>query len=159
MLLVGDYKCIPDFVDDLVIYNLSGFVIGYEKLLLFPCDIITNQPMFWDEKSSDIAYGEMLLKDNILFVQMMKIIFNLYNGMNVFLIVNRSEVLDTLTESLLKFIQQRYGYNYQLLESVDDINIYDDSSFSIQGLYNLDTTDKDRYLSLTGVTFKGEDIV
>ena len=53
---------------------------------------------------------------------------------------------DIMTESICKLIQQRYGYNYQLLNCKDDINYYDDSDFSIYGLSALDLDKKLRII-------------
>ena len=74
----------------------------------------------------------------------MKIIYNLYLHNHVYILVYQSDTFDIVTESLMKLIQQRYGYHCQWLNEPSDFNYYDDSDFSFNGIYNLDI-DRERY--------------
>ena len=146
MLLIGDLNCIPqnDKIN-LVVYNLNSLFEGVERVQLTPPSNIDY--ILQNEKEFDLMYANYIFSNDFTFMELMKIIINLYLGKDVFLVVTRNEIFDAVTEALTKLIQQRYGYNSQWINSVDDINIYDDSDFSIQGLYNLDI-DKNRYESL-----------
>ena len=68
-------------------------------------------------------------------------------GEDIYICISNGNVLDFLNESLAKFIQQRYGYNYQMINDISDIDYYDDSSFSVPGLYNYDI-DQERYMQI-----------
>ena len=83
----------------------------------------------------------------VLFMELMKIIYNLYLHNHVYILVYQSDTFDIVTESLMKLIQQRYGYNYQMINDISDIDYYDDSSFSVPGLYNYDI-DQERYMQI-----------
>ena len=68
-------------------------------------------------------------------------------GEDIYICISNGNVLDFLNESLAKFIQQRYGYNYQMINDISDIDYYDDSSFSVPGLYKYDI-DQERYMQI-----------
>lgn len=138
MLLVGDVRCIPD-ISNLVILNLSSLVEGFPRVFLTP----SVSASYNNDKEFDIAYANYIFSNDYAFMEFMKIVYNLYMGLDVFLIVSRGDIYDTVTESLCKLIQQRYGYNSQFINEIADINYYDDSSFSVYGLSNLDQ-DKER---------------
>lgn len=139
MFLVGDIKCLPDSLEKFVVLNLSSLAEGFERVHLVP-SVSAN----YEDKEFDLAYANYIFSNDQVFMEFMKIIYPLYMGMDVFLLVSRSEnIYDIITESLCKLIQQRYGYNYQLLNTKDDINYYDESNFSIYGIQTLDA-DKER---------------
>lgn len=140
MLLVGDIRCLPESIEKLVVLNLSSLVEGFERVHLVP----SIQTHYDNEKEFDLAYANYIFSNDYLFMELMKIIYPLYSGFDVFLLVSRNEdTYDVVTESLCKLIQQRYGYNYQLLNIADDIDYYDDSNFSLTGIQTFDI-DKER---------------
>ena len=140
MLLVGDIKCLPDDLDNFLVLNLSSLAEGFQRVHLVPS--IPN--MYNDDKEFDIAYANYIFSNDSMFMEFMKIVYPLYIGSDVFLLVSRNEdTYDVMTESICKLIQQRYGYNYQLLNNKDDIDYYDDSNFSLIGIQTLDQ-DKER---------------
>jgi hypothetical protein len=144
MLLVGDIRCLPDHKDKFVILNLSSLVEGYERVHLVP----SISARYNDDKQFDIDYANYIFSNDFAFTEFMKIVYQLYMGLDVFLLVSRNEnTHDIITESLCKLIQQRYGYNYQLLNNKDDIDYYDDSNFNIYGIQTFDI-DKERYIHL-----------
>lgn len=143
MLLIGDIRCLPS-TDKFIVLNLSSLVEGYPRVHLVP-SVITA---YNDDKQFDIDYANYILLNDNVFMEFMKIIYPLYMGEDVFLLVSRNEnTHDIITESLCKLIQQRYGYNYQLLNSESDIDYYDDSDFSFYGIQTLDM-DKERMTNL-----------
>ena len=140
MLLVGDIKCLPETLDKFLVLNLSSLAEGFPKVHLVP----SVQAQYNNDKEFDIAYANYIFSNDWVFMEFMKIIYPLYMGSDVFLLVSRNEnTHDIITESLCKLIQQRYGYNYQLLNERDDIDYYDDSGFNINGIQILDM-DKER---------------
>lgn len=140
MLLVGDIKCLPDNKDKFLILNLSSLAEGFQRVHLVP----SVTAAYNNDKEFDIAYANYIFSNDNVFMEFMKIIYPLYFGHDVFLLVSRNENShDIITESLCKLIQQRYGYNYQLLNNKDDIDYYDDSDFSFYGIQTLDI-DKER---------------
>ena len=140
MLLVGDIRCLPDYKEKFVILNLSSLAEGYERVHLVP----SISARYNDDKQFDIDYANYIFSNDLIFMEFMKIVYPLYIGADVFLLVSRNEnTHDIITESLCKLIQQRYGYNYQLLNNKDDIDYYDDSNFNIYGIQTFDM-DKER---------------
>lgn len=140
MLLVGDVRCLPDSIEKFVVLNLSSLAEGFHRVHLVPFFPTTYN----NDKEFDIAYANYIFSNDSVFMEFMKIIYPLYTGNDVFLLVSRNEdTHDIVTESLCKLIQQRYGYNYQLLNDKYDIDYYDDSNFSISGIQTLDM-DKER---------------
>lgn len=138
---MGDIRCLPYAREKFVILNLSSLAEGFMRVHLVP----SIQTQYNNEKEFDLAYANYIFSNDVTFMELMKIIYPLYMGYDVFLLVSRNEdTHDVVTESLCKLIQQRYGYNYQLLNNVDDINYYDESSFSINGLRILDE-DKEKF--------------
>src|SRR5690606_11401288 len=127
------------------IFNISSLKEGYKRLNLFPY----TKVLYQDEKQFDIEYAKFILNNDAVFIEFFSIINELYLGNNVILLVTMGEEFDHITESLTKFIQQRYGYNAHYLNEIADVyNIKDDTDFSFGGLYNLDI-DKERYSLLT----------
>ena len=140
MLLVGDIRCLPDYKEKFVILNLSSLAERYERVHLVP----SISARYNDDKQFDIDYANYIFSNDLIFMEFMKIVYPLYIGADVFLLVSRNEnTHDIITESLCKLIQQRYGYNYQLLNNKDDIDYYDDSNFNIYGIQTFDM-DKER---------------
>ena len=140
MLLVGDIKCLPYNKDKFLILNLSSLAEGFQRVHLVP----SVSAAYNNDKEFDIAYANYIFSNDNVFMELMKIVYPLYLGNDVFLLVSRNEdTHDIITESLCKLIQQRYGYNYQLLNDKDDIDYYDDSDFSFYGIQTLDM-DKER---------------
>ncbi len=101
-----------------------------------------------DEREFDIRYANYLSTNDAAFIDIMKIVYNLYQGYDVFCIADVGDEYNELfVESILKFIQQKYGFNGQILGSPEDFLYTQDSTFTIQGLYNLDI-DKERFAIL-----------
>ncbi len=144
MLIVGDFSSIPYYRENMCVLNLSSLFQGFERVSLAP----SVQPMLNDEKNFDLAYANYIFSNDDKFMEFMKIMMNLYMNIDVYLLVSRGEdTYDIVTESLCKLIQQRYGYNYQMINTVDDINEYDQSGFSTSGIQIMDQ-DKERFVQL-----------
>ena len=140
MLLIGDHNTIPyGMIDDLVVYNLFSLKEGLDHLNLIP-----SVRMDYNSKEFDRLYAQNIISNDDTFIELMRIVYPLYEGKNVYLVTVLNDSFDGLTESILKLIQDRYGYNYSIINSYEDLQYLDDSSdFSLSGLFNLDH-DKER---------------
>lgn len=105
----------------------------------------------FDERMFDVSYANYLLNDNNAFINYMQMIYNNYLGYNIFIIVGIDSFggRERITESLMKFIQQRYDIIPRYVQSLADIpDYYEEDIIHLNGLFNLDM-DKERYIYLT----------
>lgn len=140
-------KGIVDSIPNLqpVIFNISSNAQWAVRLDLLPP---TNAIDYANSKEFDLAYASYILNNDVYFMNFFSIISLLASGKTVILLVYREEqVFDAIIESLCKLIQQRYGYNYQFLDTVEDYDGYDDSNFNYYGVMNYNE-DYKRYLDL-----------
>ena len=96
----------------------------------------------------DIAYGKFIMENQDQFFTFMNLMTPLYNIPNACVIVyiQYSPMRDAILETLMKLIQQRYGYHPYLVNSPEDLEcVKDDSSFSPRGIVNMQE-DSDRAL-------------
>ena len=151
MLMYGEDR--PDvlsltFSGTGMIFNLTSYKEGYTRLnLLIP----PNEIGGFTDRDFDIAYAQYIMNNDIVFCQFFWIIYNLYIGNHVFIIANPMDWSENILESLLKLIQQRYGYNAIKIDSDEDYIYaanYMTTGFAPGfGLYNLDQ-DKERFTYL-----------
>lgn len=131
-----------------VMYNLSSMREGFISLqALIPPNTIGRLI----DREFDIAYANYIMSNDTLFCIFFQIIYNLYIGKDVFIIVSTEDWSENLLESLLKLIQQRYGYNGVLINTEADY-LYATTSMNFgfapgYGIYNLDQ-DKERFTTL-----------
>ena len=149
MLVFGKAQYLNDFKkqfpkSELVVFNFSFIGEGYEILDLLPRERFNID----DSQEFDIAYANYILNDNYRFSEFMKIIYPLYEGKDVFVLISNTDFFDILNESVSKLIQQRYGYISNEVHSSEDIEYIREGTFTIQGLYNLDM-DKERVIRLS----------
>lgn len=131
-----------------VMYNLSSMREGFISLqALIPPNTIGRLT----DREFDIAYANYIMSNDTLFCIFFQIIYNLYIGKDVFIIVSTEDWSENLLESLLKLIQQRYGYNAVLINTEADY-LYAATSMNFgfapgYGIYNLDQ-DKERFTTI-----------
>lgn len=145
MLLYGNVAQARNLegVTGIHIFSFTSFTERYPRLnLLIPPNYLGG----CSEMEFDINYMRYILElDNIFFQFFGCIILPLYLGETVYLCTTDNDWSDIMIESLLKLIQQRYGYNATKVECDDDFYSANDSDFEPSyGLMNLDS-DKDRY--------------
>lgn len=139
MIVFGRYNNIPE---NFIPVNFTGMNETVQKISTIGLENIDiSDPEF------DKAFAEIMLNNDMNFISLFNIIQLLYAGENIFICISTGNILDCLNESLGKLIQQRYGYNYQMINEINDIDWYDDENFSIPGLYNFDL-DRDRYIHI-----------
>lgn len=134
---------VPIASDVEVVLDSTGLIEGAPQLThLFPA--FANVMDF----TFDQWYWDYLLKYDYPFMDLMRIIYPLYEGKNVALIYNPiAGMYNDYIESLLKFITCRYDILGNRIQIPEDNDVANESDFSIRGLYNLDL-DKNRMLSL-----------
>lgn len=148
MLLFGDTKCLKKYLyitkKEVMILNFSSISEQYPVLDILPKERFDID----DSQQFDISFANYILNNDYRFCQFFKIILALYYSYDVFILVSKNEFYDILNESLMKLIQQRYGWVVNEINTEEDLDYLVEGSFTIQGLYNLDLDNK-RFLSLT----------
>ena len=106
MLLIGDYRSLPYAKEKFVILNLSSLAEGFPRVHLVP-SVTAN---YDDDKQFDLAYANYIFSNDSIFMEFMKIIYPLYTGQDVFLLVSRNEnTHDIITESLCNLYQKHHS--------------------------------------------------
>lgn len=143
MLMYGNST---NIIDTGVVFNFTSLKEGFLRLqLLIPPPEIGR----FVDRDFDIAYMNYIMSNDIVFKQFFDIMYNIYIGNDVYIIIDDSNWSENIVESLLKLIQQRYGYNGVKINCIDDF-IYYSNSKSIPrfdpnfGIKNLDI-DRERY--------------
>lgn len=158
MLLYGTAIAANLVVDSnkVMVYNLTSMSEAYSRsnLNIIPPNNLGSQ----SEYEFDVKYMNWIFQNDSIFVEFMKIIDNLYKGVDVFLVMSDNDWSETLVESLLKLIQQRYGVNATHIETMEDLFYAEESNFAEgYGIANLDM-DMDRYTYLTNQDIASKDI-
>lgn len=140
-------------IKQVVKFNLNSLYAYIPSLdLLNPS--ITNLPedMTNTTPEFDIMYHKYIFENDTVFNQFMSIVVpaNVNPECLVQVLVKFSEYRDIITESLIKLIQQRYGYNSYIISDSEDFLYVEESDFSIPGLF-LFEQDRTRWFMLNGV--------
>lgn len=97
----------------------------------------------------DSFYNEYLIQNDLAFMDLMKIMYSLYENLNVIVYYyDNFDQVECITQ-LQRFLESRYGIvpNYAFNEVDVDDHIIIDTEFSVNGLYNIDA-DKIRYIEM-----------
>ena len=134
------------FQETTTVYNINANTTDFTPLNLMPpqeiLSKIRNSEIFDQEYTNYI-----MLNDNV-FVQFMCIMMSLAFGKDVILLVYKEEsTFDPIVEVILKLIQQRYGYNYALLDDLSYLDEIQQVSFTTEGLVHYQQ-DFNRYWSI-----------
>ena len=123
-------------------FNISSYSESAPRLnALTPNRIDISDPGFYYEN-----YKNYILNNHDAFMQMMDIVYKLYNGSDVILLIGPDDMFRTIfKESVAKFIQDRYGYISNFVSDPDDLIFIVEGDFSVEGLHNLDI-DKEIYI-------------
>lgn len=148
-LFYGNAEMIKYLSGNFKIYNFNSLKEYGIPMNLFP----PNNLGAISEYDFDCKYANYIMTNDIIFMNLMNLIMDLYLGLNIFILVqyddgsffdnNNSAWNTMLIESFFKFIQQRYGINATWINSPEDIASANETSFSDYGLINLDE-DKER---------------
>ena len=115
MLVFGKFNNIPD---NFIPVNFTGMNESTEKLSINGMESIDVSSPEFDKYFAEVVYNN---DDN--FISFFRIIQLLMAGEDIYICISNGNVLDFLNESLAKFIQQRYGYNYQMINDISDIEV------------------------------------
>lgn len=131
-------------VEKTAIYSVNSLNESLPVLHLVP----PTQLGYLVDYDFDVAYYNWVLNNDYVFSQLFTIINHLYNGTDVLLVFSNDPWSENLAETIMKVIQQRYGYNGALIQSFDDY-VYASNQIDFNfnrewGLYNLDQ-DKNRF--------------
>lgn len=143
-------------IRQVVKYNLSSYYSDVPTLnMLIPSSEYIPEELMEGDCSLpvfDIEYHKFIFENNEAFMQFMNLIIPVFGSPEVLvqILINQSEFRDIITESLIKLIQQRYGYNAYIVNEVDDFLYTEESSMSIPGLFIMDQ-DLHRWRSLMPV--------
>lgn len=129
---------------DPVLLNLSSLYSGHINIthLIAKISPINNtglsMPDFVNSVEFDMQYASAVFSDPLLFGSLINIMLRAYEGYLVCILVQRDHYRDAVMESLIKLIQQRYGYNSWIIEDADDIEIISERMLLPNGLLTLD---------------------
>ena len=127
-----------------VILNLSSLYSGHINIthLIAKISPINNtgmpMPEFVNSVEFDMQYASAVLNNPELFGSLINIMLRSYEGYLVCILVQRDPYRDAVMESLIKLIQQRYGYNCWIIEDPDDIEVMSEQMMYADGLLTLD---------------------
>lgn len=152
ILNIPEHLLISKGIRNVVKYNMSSLHAGLPTLFnLVPTFAeMANTPLYeFDNPTFDMAYHKFILDNDASFNEFMSIMIpaNLNPDCLVQVLIKQSDFRDTITESLLKLIQQRYGYNCYIINEVEDFVYAEESDFSIPGLF-LFEQDRGRWLMM-----------
>lgn len=144
-LIVGQNVC--------QIYNLSSiYNIGIRLSDLIPSVQFQGQRVdYMDDRGFDIYYANYILSHQPAFIAMMSIMYQVYLTSSAVVLIGNDEYKDYISDSLMKFIQQRYEYPIHIVEELDDIPEFFNDTYHFTSTFGLRNFDQDReqYLRLT----------
>lgn len=128
----------------MVVMNLSSYRSGLFDITSLITKITpynnsglpTNQ--FVDSYDFDMQYATALCNDFDMYRCMMQMVVRSYEGYLVIVMVSHDPYRDAVMESLIKFIQQRYGHKAWIVEDIDDIMCIKEESFTPTGIRAID---------------------
>lgn len=131
-------------IRQVVAFNLSSYFNDYPTLnLLVPSPQFISEDLLNGDCTTpefDMSYHNFILNNDEAFLQFMNIMIPVFSNPDVLvqILINVSNFRDVITESLIKFIQQRYGYNSYLVYNLDDFVCVEESDMSVPGLFAMD---------------------
>ena len=128
----------------LTVMNLSSYYSGYVDATALITNIspINNTGLpayaFVDSVSFDMQYATALENNMLMYKCMMEMVVRSYEGQVVVVLVYRDPYRDSVMESLIKYIQQKYGHNCWVIDDEDDITCLKEGSFTPTGIQLID---------------------
>lgn len=144
IVFMDDIKYANNIEDDKVILNLSSCYSGLISItdLITKISLVNNTDMkindFVYSPEFDFQYMTSIFSSTELFESFMRIMIYAHEGYNVIIMVARDEYRDVIMESLIKIIQERYGYNCWIVNDLEDTTCLKGSSFTTEGLITMD---------------------
>lgn len=149
MLIFGPYTaCINLVTQDDAILNFTSLNQSMPRLgyLLPSLDVFNTDP-----DTLYKMYCDTLQLNQYAFSQLMEIMMPLYEGKNTYVCTCGDEIynpyLQTMQDLLVRFIQERYGYNPVFINEPEDLESFNsgDYNFTVNGIMIFDD-DKQRYI-------------
>lgn len=112
---------------DISIFNLSSYYSGFIDItdLCTAVPISNNTAMipmdFVQSVEFDNQYSYYITNNTVLFTKLLMVISNSYEGNISIVLVQHDIYRDAIMESIIKLIQQRYGYMSWIINDIDDI--------------------------------------
>ena len=131
-------------VRQVVKYNLSHYYaeMSILNLLVPSSEFISEDILTGDCTTTDFdqVYHNFILSNDIAFSQFMSIIIPVYMDPStlVHIAILYNDYTIAFVESLIKLIQQRYGYNSYFINDVEDFLYTTEPEFTIPGIFALD---------------------
>jgi hypothetical protein len=154
MIIFGDNNIVPYLLTDRERYFVLNFFnvanLGDRLNHLWAPDIIL-QTCSLESVAFDMAYANYILTNNEAFQDFMEILMGMYysDGGDVFVLTDlNSTPVVSMVESIIKLIQQRYGYNCYIANCPEDITDIPESDMSDIGT-QVFLQDKERYAHLS----------
>ena len=126
------------------VYNFSSLYSGFDSL----APLVTNmyrvnpgnipQYEFIDTVTFDLNYANAILNTPNMFEALIKIVMPVYQGEIVMLLVHRDPYRDSLMESLIKLLQQRYSLSCWVVEDLADVESIHELPITQNGLLMID---------------------
>lgn len=146
MLIFTEYNTLCNMninTNNSIILNLSSFKQGIKRINISPPYACTSL----DDTMFDRAYAEYLIVNDEVFFELMQIVEPYYNGKDIYILVTMGNGWDRITESLQKFLQQRYNIISYIIEDPEEINYIEELQINANGIYNF-CKDRERFLSM-----------
>lgn len=114
------------------IFNINSPVPqGIPLRHIFP--VLNDPTIVPGEYSYDLCLTNHILTDNAAFYEVLSILYADYQGRNVYVLIDNQWWSIIYIESLIKFIQARYGCEVNLINELSDLETCKETSFSILG--------------------------
>lgn len=147
---IFDPMYIPGIKKVLVLNLYSLFDMGEQIPNIIPFPFPVPELVYSDDQVQlDMIYADYLTNHIPAFMDLMKILYPLYENSDllVYILISHDPYRDVMTESLIKFIQERYGYICNLINTLEDVLYVQDGSFSYNGIIAMDM-DKEKYINI-----------
>ena len=162
MIIFGPYKALKDALHDgkkKSVYNINSPVpVGYDIKNIFPQVV---EGIYPGEQSYDMYLANYLVNDTDQtgFNCMMNILYSDYTGLDTYVLVDNSWWSMIYIESLIKFIQYRYGCNINIVNTPEDLQYCKETLFSMNGRQQFQC-DKEKFVYINFDKFmENEDTV
>lgn len=136
--------------------NITKFILVANNILQVAGNTVGTGVRYTDPAVSNSIYENpdfdrdfmnCIDSDIDLWLSMMTIMINAYEGYEVVIEYGTDELSYKVVESLIKIIQEKYQYNCAIVNYIDDVYCCDESSFGPAGLLKLDE-ERRRYQEL-----------
>jgi hypothetical protein len=157
MIIFGNNNIVPHLLLDADRYFVLNFFnptnLGTRLSNLWAPEIILKTcPL--DSVEFDMSYANYILTNDNAFQDFMEILMSMYYNEDVFVLTDLdSPPVVSMCESIIKLIQQRYGFNCYIANDIGDILVIPDSEMTESG-NQIFMQDKERYTTISVDTEK-----